>query len=509
MRAGLYQKIFLWLLLNLALLGLLAAAMVGGLLVKGSNGLLPTYLFSSNVENAFRTISAHCQYKPVSQWAGILKQYDRGDTLLYAIHSLTGEFSLAGAPAVPDAVVATAARMPRFPFTLCPDPTIVLPGSSGYAEPGDASQRLQIDTEGMAAGIPPSPRVLFMRAGEPARYWLARALYVPDNAGTLHYLLLAASSDSLSGNGLFFDVHLVLGILGGVLVVSCLWWWPFVRHISRPLLKMAAVSEQLTKEDSSIFSDARPDANICGVDPGRRDEIGRLAQAINVMARHLFGTLQRQRRFISHIAHELNSPIARIQLGLAVMEDRMDGDARERVRKIAAEVEYLSILTGDILNFLRAESEQQALHFEKIELCSFIMDLIETEIPDADIHLAVHPELSVNSYKGYLGRAVANVLRNAYKYAGEEGPIEVEVTEEGPGVRIEVRDKGPGVPEGDLALLGRPFFRSGSKSPESGAGLGLSIVKYCVEACKGTVQFFNRKPSGFVVTLTIPRTFKS
>lgn len=507
MRIGLYQKIFFWLLLNLVLLGLLGVAIVGGVLMKGSNGLLPTYLFSSNVENTFRAISAHCQYKPVSEWTGILRQYSAGERLQFAISSLAGEFSLAGAPAIPTEIIRTAALMPRFPFTLCPDPTIVLPAPG--AEDEDAvigEEPLRVDTQGMEAGIPPSPQVLYMRAGSPARYWLARALYIPDDTKDLRYLLLASSSDSFSGHGLFFDVKLMLGILCGVVVVSCLWWWPFVRHISRPLLRMAAVSEQLTRENSSFFSDMPLDANNCGVDPKRSDEIGRLAQSINLMSRHLHGTLTRQRRFISHIAHEINSPLARIQLALAVMEDRSGGEAKERVRKIISEVEHLSVLTSDILGFLRTESEQQTPLVEKIEVRAFIMELVESEIPDADVHLLVHSEIRMHSYKSYVERAVSNVLRNAYKYAGGEGLIEIEIREEDGRVCMEVRDKGPGVPEVDLNRLGKPFFRSRPNAPQSGAGLGLSIVKFCIEACGGTVHFANRKPSGFVVAMQIPKS---
>jgi Signal transduction histidine kinase len=308
----------------------------------------------------------------------------------------------------------------------------------------------------------------------------------------------------VSGYGLFFDVYLMLAILGGGGLVSCLWWWPFVRHISRPLLKMTAVSEKLATADASALLHSPPGANLCDVDPSRGDEIGRLAQSINVMAHHLYGTLARQRQFISHIAHEINSPLARVQLGLAVMEDRMTGDAQERVRKIITEVEHLSVLTGSILNFLRTESEYQTPLFERIELCPFIMEVINTEASSGNVHLAVADNLAVTSSRRYLGRAIANVLRNSIKYAGETILVEIKVAEQNGKVCITITDKGPGVPEDELPLLAKPFFRSSSCAGESGAGLGLSIVKYCIEACNGSVSFANNKPTGFVVTMHLP-----
>ena len=510
MRIGLYQKLFLWLLLNLVLLGLLAVALFGGVLIRGSNGLLPTYLFSSKVENVFRTISAHCQYKPADQWADILLQYSQDNKLFYTLYSLEKGFYPVGTPTIPVEVAETAKGMPRYPFTLCPDPSIVLPPyapvSDGVGAPQYIDETAKHYAKSMEAGIPPSPRVLFMRAGEPARYWLARALFIPDENHHLHYVLLAASSDSLSGHGLFFDIDLMLAVLGGGLVASCLWWWPFVRHMSKPLLKMTAVSEKLATYEAGAFLSSPLDANICGVDPRRSDEIGRLAQSINVTAQHLYGTLFRQRQFISHIAHEINSPLARIQLGLAVMEDRMEGEARERVKKIISEVDLLSVLTGDILNFLRAESEHQTPVFEKVDLYSFIAKLIDAEAAEGNVSLSIESELTVSSSTRYLRRALANILRNSLKYAGKDLPIEVLVFEQGQHVRIDILDRGPGVPKEDLPLLANPFFRSSARySGESGAGLGLSIVKYCIEACKGTVSFANRKPSGFVVSILLPR----
>lgn len=90
----------------------------------------------------------------MGDWAGILKQYSRGESLRYAVHSLTGDFSLSGTLAVPEAVVATAARMPRFPFTLCPELPMFCRVPAMRAELPDASLRFQVDTEGMARAFP-------------------------------------------------------------------------------------------------------------------------------------------------------------------------------------------------------------------------------------------------------------------------------------------------------------------------------------------------------------------
>jgi two-component system sensor histidine kinase CpxA len=102
-------------------------------------------------------------------------------------------------------------------------------------------------------------------------------------------------------------------------------------------------------------------------------------------------------------------------------------------------------------------------------------------------------------------RALANLVRNAVKYAASNGSIRVTAEKRADKVIIEVRDQGPGVPEHLLDQLFEPFFRpEASRDRDSGGvGLGLAIVKTCVEACKGTVSAANLQPHGFAVTTTL------
>jgi two-component system sensor histidine kinase CpxA len=107
-----------------------------------------------------------------------------------------------------------------------------------------------------------------------------------------------------------------------------------------------------------------------------------------------------------------------------------------------------------------------------------------------------------------LTRALANLVRNALKYAGKSGPIAIRAEAARDTVKIVVRDNGPGVPGGLIDQLFEPFFRPEvSRDRESGGvGLGLAIVKTCVETCKGTVSAANLQPSGFAVTIMLNRS---
>jgi hypothetical protein len=131
--------------------------------------------------------------------------------------------------------------------------------------------------------------------------------------------------------------------------------------------------------------------------------------------------------------------------------------------------------------------------------------IMREDSPAVKITTKINPEIRVVASADLLTRALANLIRNAVKYAGDAGPIDVPAKKKLDIVEIEVRDKGSGVPADLLDQLFEPFFRpEESRDRDSGGvGLGMAIVKTCVETCNGTVSACNRKPTGFAVTITL------
>ena len=494
MTYSLYSKIALWLVLNLVLLAVLGFG-IGWYVLLG-NGLVPAHFFSSNIENSFRLVSVNLQYRSVFTWQKLLKQYDRGEALRFHLRSL--ETGVLYDDCIPEKVIQAAMAIPKSSFTLCPDPDMQLWDSlrGGFF---DTQQR------NMEAGLPPIPPAIFVRTHSPARYWYGRVLYIPDKNHQLHYVLLALETDSFYGYGLFFEFRGVLLVILAVLGVSCLWWWPFVRHLSRPLLKMVHYAERVEMDNFVCLDKALSDTRTFSGE--RRDEIGRLGHAFMTMTRRVGLLISGQSQFIRHIAHELNSPLARTQIGLAILEERLEGNPKARVQRIMQDINRLSVLTDEVLSYLQAKASLGTPKNERIYLCPFLSSIVRSEAPEADVNVFADKDAWLWTDKDYLRRAVCNVLRNAIIYAGEAGPIVVEVGEEHGEVRISVRDRGPGVPEQDLPLLLEPFYRGkASLTHPGGSGLGLSIVKYCMEACGGRLKYANAEPSGFCVSLFFPKS---
>jgi two-component system, OmpR family, osmolarity sensor histidine kinase EnvZ len=101
-------------------------------------------------------------------------------------------------------------------------------------------------------------------------------------------------------------------------------------------------------------------------------------------------------------------------------------------------------------------------------------------------------------------RAIANLVDNALRYAGE--PIEIEARTSLEGVAVEVRDRGPGIPPAEVERMKRPFTRlDNARSGASGAGLGLAIVERVARMHGGTLDLVPRDGGGLVARLSLNR----
>jgi len=345
-----------------------------------------------------------------------------------------------------------------------------------------------------------------LRTENPTRYWvIARLPPIPEGPGRGRPLALIGMAESLGQSPLLFDPKpWLLGGLG-LLASSALLWWPFVRSLTRSLAQMRRATERVALGDFAVRVDDR-----------RGDELGQLGGAINAMTGRLEGFVHGQKRFLGDIAHELCSPLARMEMALGILEHRTPPALQERVCDVREEVREMSSLVNELLAFSKAGLQGSATARERVVLAPLAAAAVTREAADAEIRIAVPDDLAVFAAPSLLGRALGNILRNAVHHAGPTGPVEITASQAaapndgggGDWVRLTIADHGPGVPPEALSKLFDPFFRvDPSRTRETGGvGLGLAIVKSCVEACGGTVAARNRADgaSGLVVELWLP-----
>jgi two-component system sensor histidine kinase CpxA len=140
-----------------------------------------------------------------------------------------------------------------------------------------------------------------------------------------------------------------------------------------------------------------------------------------------------------------------------------------------------------------------------VEVGELVQRVIAREAAEASVRLTEGAGLRVLAQPDGLFRALSNLVRNAVRYAGADGPIEISARRANGEVLLTVADQGPGLPEDMLDRVFTPFYRPDrSRSRDSGgAGLGLAIVKTCVESSEGTISCRNRHPRGLEVIIRL------
>ena len=281
-------------------------------------------------------------------------------------------------------------------------------------------------------------------------------------------------------------------LLGGALVAS---------RIASPLRRMTGVA--------------------AGVDAGdlqrrmhvgsRQDEVGVLAESFNHMLDRLADAFARQSDFVADASHELRTPltIIRGQLEVLAHDPNPRPEEIQRVeRLVRTEVARMERLVDDLL-FLAQAGTDGFLRPEEVWLPDFLHDLARGH-PAADgreLRLDEPPPIAIVADPDRLAQALRNLLNNAFMHTRPGGLIEL-AAERSPGVvRFSVDDDGDGVPLSQREHVFERFHRlEASRGDDTGAGLGLAIVRAIAEAHGGKAYVEDSTLGGARFVIVIPAT---
>jgi two-component system sensor histidine kinase CpxA len=474
-RASISVKILLLSFLNVVLLGLVFVVFVR----VQYRADLSSLLLSPGRDRILaisRLIALELPETNRGEWNRLLAQYASANHGVCYLFRSDGS-QLAGPPInLPSTVLDTIRRDQPPPFET--------EGSHG---PGPRKLEL----------LPPPPPVFLIKTSVPTRYWVGVRVPIWGESATrpMHGALVWTFS-SLWTNPLLFDYKPWLAVVIVVILLSVACWLPLIRGLTRSI-------SQLTSATGAIAQGRF----ATRLSVNRRDELGQLSRAINDMAERLSGFVHGQRRFLGDIAHELCSPIARIQVALGVLEQRAEDNQKAYVLGVQEEVENMSGLINELLSFSKAGMNASTTPLTRVNVADTVRQVLQREAKDeARIDTHIDAQLEVLAHPDYLFRSLANILRNAIRYAGDAGSIVVSAREKGGTVSITVADNGPGIPASELEEVFKPFYRPefARQRETGGVGLGLAIVKTCVEACGGAVQCRNRLPKGLEVEIRLP-----
>ena len=279
-------------------------------------------------------------------------------------------------------------------------------------------------------------------------------------------------------------------LLEGLIILLLSAW--LVRRLTQPLDRLSRSVVQFGEfpEHSQSF----PEEGV--------KEIRGAAKSFNRMREQIQGNLLERNRIISAMAHDLRTPLTRLQLRLDRVED-------ETLRaKLTESVADMKSIIEQGLGFARSLDTTEGA--TRMDLLSVIASLVD-DYADVghDVSLAANllnnPRAMVIEARALcLKRCLENLITNACKYGGS---AEVDVRELDRAYVVTVADNGPGIPEDLLEKVFEPYFRveSSRNRTTGGTGLGLAIARNMAHLNGGTLTLKNRVQGGLVATLTLPK----
>jgi signal transduction histidine kinase len=260
--------------------------------------------------------------------------------------------------------------------------------------------------------------------------------------------------------------------------------YPIIRRLTKSLENLRSGVERWGEGDLS----AR-------VQEGGTDEVDFVARRFNHAAERVETLVKSHKSLLANASHELRSPLARIRMGMELM----DGTPAQRA-EILRSIAELDQLIDEILLASRLDARETDIGtFEPVDLTGVSAE--ESARANAELH--ADGLVQVNGVAKLLRRAVRNLLENARRYSS--GPVEVEVRREGHHAVVRVADRGPGVPPGQRERIFEPFYRlPGASEREGGVGLGLALVRSIAERHHGTVHCEGRDGGGACFVLRLP-----
>lgn len=216
-------------------------------------------------------------------------------------------------------------------------------------------------------------------------------------------------------------------------------------------------------------------------------------------------------RFFSMASHELRTPLSTILLSSENLQINFDNlteeQKRNNIQRIYLTAKRMSQQISDLLLLTRLEVRQLDFHPELLILepfCKQLIDEMQMGIPQPIKFTPSHPSTQAFLDKKLLQSLLTNLLSNAAKYSSRDTPILFNLRCDTQTATFEICDRGIGIPTPDQPQICQPFYRGSNIGEITGTGLGLTLVKTCVELHQGELQIESAVGTGTTITVKLP-----
>ncbi|ASC69315.1 Two-component sensor histidine kinase [Halomicronema hongdechloris C2206] len=217
-------------------------------------------------------------------------------------------------------------------------------------------------------------------------------------------------------------------------------------------------------------------------------------------------------RLFSMASHELRTPLSVISISAQSLSANRDALTPQQqmntVDRIQAAARRMGQLVDDILTLTRAEAGKLQVNPEIVELDPFCRQVFDQIQPQVDQRLslsgnAIHTKIYLD--KKLLHSILVNLLSNAVKYSAADSLIRLVVTAKSDILEFQVIDQGIGIPLTAQQNLFKAFYRGANVGSVPGVGLGLAVVKTCVELQDGCLTVHSQPGRGTCITVMLPK----
>ena len=256
----------------------------------------------------------------------------------------------------------------------------------------------------------------------------------------------------------------------------------FLKNQTRPITNLAKAAERFGRgEEIEEFK------------PSGAAEIRQAGYEFDRMRKRIVRHLNQRSEMLSGISHDLRTPLTRMKLQIAFIEDK------DLSKKLADDINEMEKMLNEYLQFTSSSFlEKDAL----FDLSHLIKEVIE-KYENSNISSNIMPNISIKGRKNLIRRSVNNLIDNAIKY-GEK--VNVEIIKNNNNLFIKIEDDGPGIPENEYENVFKPFYKisKGRADSKSSVGLGLSIASDIIRSHGGNIKLERSSMNGLGVKIFLP-----
>lgn len=337
---------------------------------------------------------------------------------------------------------------------------------------------------------PPDENRKLLAAAQPVR--LARG------TEPFGWLIVAKPVEELREAWLTLLGRLALALAAGIALAGVLFWW-LSRRLTEPVLGLTRATEQVAA--------GRYDIEI----PSGRgsDEISLLSERFRGMVEKLSEAERLKRSFLMSVSHELRTPLTAIRGHVEAIREGIVSDPEQvenSLEIIAAETDRLERLVGDVLDLAKLQAHRFTVRHEEVDMGRVVEQAFgafaeEARRREIEYQVAANGEAPVIVSDGdRVLQVISNLLSNAFRWTPDGGRIELRLDAENGAVQVDVVDTGPGIPLEQRERIFQAFI----SHDVDGTGLGLPIARELAVALGGRIELDSWPGRGSRFRLVLP-----